>query len=63
MEIIDTIDDLGKYMMNTMKQYLNCLEQTSTQISNKSNPVESNKNEPKKHHKLFEKNRIDEEEE
>lgn len=31
-EIIDTLDDLGKYVMNTMNQYLNCLSTAATQI-------------------------------
>ena len=54
MEIIHSIDDLGKYMMNTMKQYLNCLEQTSAQLSSKAPKISDNgEKEPKKHHKLF----------
>ena len=39
MEIIDTIDDLGKYTVNTMHKYLNCLEQTNEKNESKSSSV------------------------
>jgi hypothetical protein len=59
MEIIDTIDDLGKYTVNTMTQYLNCLETANEQLSQMKSKVPSNEatpNEtPKKRHTLFKK--------
>jgi 2-hydroxy-3-keto-5-methylthiopentenyl-1-phosphate phosphatase len=50
-EIIDMIDDLGKYTMDTMNQYLNCLKQANKQFGRgKAKEIE---NVPKKKHKLF----------
>lgn len=59
MEIIDTIDDLGKYTVNTMTQYLNCLETANEQIgqikSKSSSGNEAGEEPQKKRHTLFKK--------
>ena len=68
-EMIDSIDDLGKYVMNTMETYLGCLEQTESALANgkgrDDGEMTSNHDEPefkpkKKRHKLFGKKDLEE---
>ena len=71
LEMIDSIDDLGKYVMNTMTTYLGCLEQTAANMtgnakgrnddsmSEDDNGTQEFKT--KKKHKLFGKKELEEE--
>ena len=74
LEMIDSVDDLGKYVMNTMNTYLGCLEQTASSLTghggggkapspnNESDDDESVEAKPKKHkHRLFGKHDLEEE--
>lgn len=61
LEMIDSIDDLGKYVMSTMETYLDCLEGTSAALGNtkggsSNDNVDDEVDEPKEkkhHHKLL----------
>ena len=71
LEMIDSIDDLGKYVMNTMTTYLGCLEQTAANMTGNAkgrndDSVSEDDNgtqefKTKKKHKLFGKKELEEE--